>query len=171
MLLSLPQQIVRGFKADTKGGFPHFPPYHPKTFNWTLADNTTPQDIIITDIPWAVAWYADRISVWLPKNLEQIEEIEEIASSQQTPVQGIVISPYSFNNQKILSTGVPGKDYGDLFPLVYNSFASIGANQNLNFIDINPNFKPLAQRYQYKYPLLSYYIMYYSNRPVIRATE
>jgi hypothetical protein len=172
MLLSLPADLKRGLQAEGYGGFPHYPPYFPKAFNRTLADNTTTQDIIISDTPWAVAWYADRMSVWLPKTLKQIEEIEEIASNQQTPIQGIVISPYSFNNSKILSTGAPGRTYGDLFPLVYNSFARIGAGQNINFVDVNPQFKPLAQRYQYKQPLFSYgYIMYYSNRPVVASSE
>ena len=172
MLLSLPADLKRGLQAEGYGGFPHYPPYYPKAFNRTLADNTTTQDIIISDTPWAVAWYADRMSVWLPKNLKQIEEIEEIASNQQTPIQGIVISPYSFNNSKILSTGAPGRTYGDLFPLVYNSFARIGTGQNINFVDVNPQFKPLAQRYQYKQPLFSFgYIMYYSNRPVVSSSE
>lgn len=172
MLLSLPQDVLRGIRAEGYGGFPHYPPYFPRAFNRALADNTTTKDIIISDTPWAVAWYADRMSVWLPKDLKQIEKIEEIASNQQTPIQGIVISPYSFNKDKILSSGAPGRAYGDLFPLVYNSFARIGARQNLDFINVNPEFKSLAQRYQYKQPLFNYgYIMYYSNRPVVASTD
>ena len=172
MLLSLPKDLKNGLRAEGFGGFPHYPPYFPSAFNRTLADNTSPKDIIISDTPWAVAWYADRMSVWLPKNLEQIETIEEMAYDQQTPVQGVIISPYSFNADKILSSGTTEKAYGELFPLVYNSFAYIGANKNFGFIDVNPKFKSLAQRYEYKQPLYSRgYIMYYSNRPVVGSSD
>lgn len=172
MLLSLPKDLKKGLRAEGYGGFPHYPPYFPKAFNRTLADNTTPQDIIISDTPWAVAWYADRISVWLPKNLEQIQDIQDIASNQRTPVQGIVISPYSFNNQPILNSGAPGKTYGDLFPLVYNTFARIGSGKNINFVDLNPQFSGLSKQYPYKYPLFSQgYIMYYSSHPVIPSKD
>ena len=167
MMLSLPKSLKQGFQAEGYGGFPHYPPYFPKAFNRILADNTTEKDVIISDTPWAIAWYADRISVWLPKDLDQIKEVEEIASNQKTPIQGIVISPYSFNHDKILSTGAPGKTYGELFPLVYNAFGMIGARTNFSFIDINPQFKSLSQRYPYKIPLFSRgYIMYYSNGPI-----
>jgi len=167
MILSLPKNIKQGLRAEAYGGFPNYPPYFPRAFNRTLADNTTQKDVIISDTPWATAWYADRISVWLPKNLDQIKQIEQIASKKQTPVQGIIISPYSFNYDKILNTGVPGRQYGDLFPLVYNAFGVMGSNQKFDFIDLNPKFKKLSQRYPYKQPLFSRgYIMYYSNSPV-----
>jgi hypothetical protein len=172
MLLSLPQDIKQGIKAEGYGGFPHYPPYFPRAFNRTLADNTTEKDIIISDTPWAIAWYADRMSIWLPKDLEQIEDIEKLAADQQRPIQGIVISPYSFNNNKILSTGAPGTAYGELFPLVYNSFASIGSGQNRSFMRDNVQFRPLLQRYQYEQALFSQgYIMYYSNRAIIHSND
>ena len=172
MLLSLPKSIKTGIRAEGYGGFPHYPPYFPRAFNRTLADNTTEKDIIISDTPWAVAWYADRMSVWLPKNIEQIEQVEKLAADQQKPIQGIVISPYSFNNGKILSTGAPGTAYGELFPLVYNAFSRIGSGQNRSFLAVNPEFRPLLQRYQYEQPLFSRgYIMYYSNRAVIHSND
>ncbi len=170
MLLTTPQNIIRGMQHDGIGGFPHWPPYFPKSFNRTLADNTTTKDIIISDTPWAVAWYADRMSVWLPQDLEQIEEIEAIAGKQQTPVSGILISPYSFNSAPIYEAGAPQAPYGKLFPLVYGAWARFGNAPN--FIQLHPKFKPLAQRYQHAQPLFSYgYIMYYSNRPVVESAE
>ena len=172
MLLSLPQNIKRGMQAEGYGGFPHYPPYYPKAFNRDLADNTTTKDIIISDTPWAVAWYADRMSVWLPKNLKQIEYIEELASNQQKPVKGIVISPYSFNSAPILTASNPGRAYGELFPLVYNAFGYIGTGQNVNFVDIHPKFNSLSKRYQHKTPLFSNgYIMYFSTTPVVPVTD
>ncbi|NNJ86655.1 MAG: hypothetical protein HKP20_05740 [Akkermansiaceae bacterium] len=170
MLLTTPQNIIRGMQQDGIGGFPHWPPYFPKAYNRTLADNTTTKDIIISDTPWAVAWYADRMSVWLPENLEQIEQIETLASNQQTPVSGILISPYSFNSKNMIGNASPQGTYGELYPLVYGAWARFGNAPN--FIDLHPLFKPLSQRYQHKQPLFSYgYIMYYSNRPVVESVE
>ena len=165
MLLSIPKDLKMGLRAEGYGGFPHWPPYFPKVYNSTLANNTTGKDIIISDAPWAVAWYADRISVWLPRNLEQIKEIEALAESQGTSVSGILISPYSYNDEEIIDVGAPGGSYGDLYPLVFNIWARFGGASN--FIDTHKNFKPLSQRYQYQSPLTSYgYIMYYSKTPV-----
>jgi len=172
MLISMPQNIKRGLFAEGIGGAPHWPPYFPKVYNRTLADNTTTKDIIISDTPWAVAWYADRMSVWLPTDLEEIEKIEETASTQHTPVSGILISPYSYNFGKIYEIGRPEGPYGKLFPLVYDTWAKFGTNSRINFIDIHPRFKPLAQRYPNKQPLFSHgYIMYYSKNPVIPSVD
>jgi len=44
-----------------------YPPYHPPLIHglrtWTQTD-----ELLISDIPWAVAWYADRKAIWLPRN-------------------------------------------------------------------------------------------------------
>ena len=41
-----------------------YPPYHPQAIqmvaNWLKAD-----ELVMTDIPWAVAWYGQRQAVWL----------------------------------------------------------------------------------------------------------
>ena len=51
MLLSIPKSLKSGLQAEGYGGFPHWPPYFPKAFNRTLADNTSTKDIIISDTP------------------------------------------------------------------------------------------------------------------------
>jgi hypothetical protein len=42
-----------------------WPPYVPSMIS-VLNRWTTPEEIIASDMPWAVGWYADRRSVWLP---------------------------------------------------------------------------------------------------------
>ena len=164
MLLSIPKDLKMGLLAEGYGGYPQWPPYFPRVYNHTLADNTTEQDVIISDVPWAVAWYADRISVWLPENLEQIEEIESLAQNQGTPISGILITPYSFNDEKIMDVGAPNTSYGKLYPLVFNSWARFGGAPH--FIETHKDFKPLAKRYPYRHPLFSYgYITYHSKEP------
>ena len=171
MLLSIPQDIKRGLRADGYGGFPHWPPYLPSVYNRTLADNTDPNEIVISDTPWAVAWYADRMSAWLPQNLDQIEEIESIARTQQTPVSSILITPYSYASGNILkSVGSNNAPYGKLYPLVMGSWGYQG--NAANFVDTHPNFRPLSQRYPHKQPLYSYgQIMLYSARPISGSSD
>jgi len=170
MLLAIPQDLKRGIQMEGYGGAPQWPPYFPKVFNRALADNTSPQEIVISDTPWAVAWYADRMSAWLPTDLKQIRELEKIAYSQQTPVNGIVITPYSYNSKRILATGSPGAAYGDLYPLVFGAW---GYNaQAPNLIDIHPQFKDLSARYPHKQPLFGPgYIMYYSSRTLENSKD
>ena len=44
---------------------PYVPPYIAILSEWT-----TDEEIIASDMPWAVAWYADRKSLWLPMSLD-----------------------------------------------------------------------------------------------------
>lgn len=173
MMLALPQDITKGLRAEGYGGFPHYPPYIPSAFNRTIADNTSQKDIIMSDTPWAVAWYADRTSLWLPKNLKQIEKVEAIAEKQHTPLQGIIISPYSYNDEKILSSGNQTSGYGELFPLVYNAWCRIGTNNmDTEFIRVNKKYQALADRYPHQKSLYSKgYIMYYSDKPISESRK
>jgi hypothetical protein len=170
MLLSIPQDIKLGLRAEGIGGFPHWPPYYPKAINHTIAENTTYKDVIISDVPWAVAWYADRTSVWLPQNLEQIEKIEAIAIEQRTPVSGILITPYSFNSDRIMSIATPKASYGELYPLVFNIWGRMALAKPL--MDTHEAFRPLSRRYPHDHALISYGFMnYYSKRPVTYSID
>ena len=170
MLLSIPKTISHGIHIDNLGGVPQWPPYFPKVFNRNLADNTKPEEIIICDMPWAVAWYGDRMSMWLPHNLSQISAVEKIAHDQQTAVNGIVITPYSYNQGHILETGARNGPYGNLYPLVYGAWGKFAKGPN--FIDVDPDFKEISNRYPYKAPLFANnYIMLYSTRTVLPAKD
>ena len=170
MLLSIPQNVRLGLRAEGIGGFPHWPPYYPKAINHTLAENTTAKDVVISDVPWAVAWYADRTCVWLPQNLDQIEKIESLAIEQHTPVSGILITPYSFNSESIMSIATPKGSYGELYPLVFNVWGRMALAKP--FMDTHEAFKPLSRRYQHEHPMISYgFMTYYSKRPVTQSFD
>ena len=170
MLLSTPQDLQRGIQLDSRGGSAQWPPYFPKVFNRNITDNTKPDEIIISDTPWAIAWYADRMSVWLPRNLEEIEQVEELAKAQGTLVNGILITPYSYNHDHILATAASGKPYADLYPLVYGAWGTIAKGPNL--VDVDPAFKNFSRRYPYKQPLFrNGHIMFYSTRSVLPSKD
>jgi hypothetical protein len=90
MLLTLPWNIIsgmRGMKAN-------WPPYLPSAYT-AIKEGTDPQEIIVSDMPWAVAWYADRTSVWLPRTREQFMKLVANAKDQGTPIVGVLITPES----------------------------------------------------------------------------
>jgi hypothetical protein len=35
------------------------------------------REVMCTDMPWATAWYGDRVSILLPKNIEEFFEIND----------------------------------------------------------------------------------------------
>ncbi|MBU0610841.1 MAG: hypothetical protein KKI08_23380, partial [Armatimonadetes bacterium] len=49
---------------------------------------TTPA-VVLTDMPWAIAWYADRPALWLPRNDVDLRRIEQIVGQ----VRWLVLTP------------------------------------------------------------------------------
>lgn len=78
-------------------GRPHYPPYYPPALNITLADATNATDVIATDQPWAVAWYANRRALWLPRRIDDYQFLStEVFPKSGIAIQGIVITPSSY---------------------------------------------------------------------------
>ena len=91
MAVTLPRQILRG------GGFrdmPLYPPYLPRA-HVILNQYTQPEEVVVTDMPWATAWYADRLSAWVPRDLGQFEEMVQFFDGKSQPVAGMFMSPVS----------------------------------------------------------------------------
>jgi hypothetical protein len=55
---------------------------------------TKPNEIIASDMPWAVAWYSDRKSLWLPAKLETLTEFYNL-HTLGAPIAGIYLTPVS----------------------------------------------------------------------------
>jgi hypothetical protein len=53
-----------------------------------------PNEIIGSDMPWAVAWYADRRSLWLPFKPEELIDLSDY-KRLGAPIAGIYLSPVS----------------------------------------------------------------------------
>lgn len=69
---------------------PYIPPYIAILSEWTR-----PDEMIMSDMPWGVAWYADRKSLWLPMtikdyiNLNDYNQLKgEIVGMYLTPISG-----------------------------------------------------------------------------------
>jgi 4-amino-4-deoxy-L-arabinose transferase-like glycosyltransferase len=63
VLLCLPL----AFSIFSKANPVAYPPYYPPQIQ-EIANMMTERELIMSDIPWAVAWYGDRQSVWLTLN-------------------------------------------------------------------------------------------------------
>ena len=67
-----------------------FPPYYPPMIE-KLNDWYGDADIICTDMPWAVAWYADRKSLWLPLTIPDFNELNDFRFNQH--ITGLLLTP------------------------------------------------------------------------------
>jgi len=77
----------------------HYPPYAPPYIS-IINQWMEPTEVIASDIPWAVAWYADRRSVWLPDTVARFNEFHDFGSLGG-PVNGIYLTPVSGTENKM----------------------------------------------------------------------
>ncbi|MEQ1860985.1 MAG: glycosyltransferase family 39 protein [Chthoniobacteraceae bacterium] len=92
--------------GDTRGRV-QWPPYVPP-FIGMLSDWTTERELIASDVPWAVAWYGDRKSLWLPISVQNFIELNDY-NKLNGHVVGLYLTPYS-GNRNFVSDIIKG-DY------------------------------------------------------------
>jgi hypothetical protein len=85
--LSPPKMVVR------------WPPYMPPLIS-VLNDWMKPDEITASDMPWAVAWYADRRSLWLPDTLKVMIDLSDY-KTLGGPVNGLYLTPISGTENKL----------------------------------------------------------------------
>ena len=52
-----------------------YPPYHHRYIGW-IASMVDSGECMVTDIPWAVAWYGGKTSILLPKDIDGFFEVD-----------------------------------------------------------------------------------------------
>ena len=67
-----------------------WPPYCPPAIS-EISDWYSKDDIICTDMPWAVAWYADRKSLWLPLTVADFNNLNEFRFRGK--ITGLLVTP------------------------------------------------------------------------------
>ena len=70
-----------------------WPPYVPP-FIAVLHDWYGPQEVISSDMPWAVAWYANRKCLLLPDTIHAFDEISDYGTLG-SPIVGLYLTPVS----------------------------------------------------------------------------
>ena len=92
---------------------PYVPPYIAVLNNWMK-----PEEIIASDMPWAIAWYADRRSLWLPETVKAMTEFGDYGVLGG-PVNGLYLTPVS-GSQNTLSDILKG-EYRDWAGVILRS--------------------------------------------------
>jgi hypothetical protein len=78
--------------------FVRWPPYMPALIG-VLNDWMRPEEIVASDMPWAVAWYADRPSLWLPDTIQVMTDLGDY-NVLGGPVNGLYLTPISGTDNK-----------------------------------------------------------------------
>lgn len=139
---NLVRDIPLGF-ALRDAGQANFPPYYPPALYGKvspalpgLVDLTNPQDVIVTDQPWAVAWYSNRKAVWLPESVYMFDEITKWVNSTGSQIQGILITPTSTTDVKRGMTDIMARN-GEFAPLAMEaSVLLIDPKHNTRITDL-----------------------------------
>ena len=178
-LFQLPRQLYIGIWTSARG-IPHFPPYYPAAMNGKLHNMTNEKDLVVTDQPWGVAWYADRKALWMPRSLEDLtRNLEPIFHRAGQNIQGFLITPSSHSMQAGGITGVI-REAGDFAPLALEGkLLLLAPRHNMAFAELfttnaNPKStaRPLASLvssqgiYRHRNFLLGAEMVYYSREDV-----
>ena len=107
-------------------------PYYIPSMLAAYGEMVKPNEAIATDIPWAVAWYAQRPAIWLPMDRKQLDTLRDTGKEHGQPVTGILFSqlilqspPFSLVDRR--SPNFDYRDYILFYPTMTlggNSFAS-----------------------------------------------
>src|ERR1700692_4267591 len=110
-----------------------WPPYVPPAIA-VLNQWMKPDEIIASDMPWAIAWYADRRSLWVPETVKIMTDFNDY-KILGGPVNGLYLTPvcgsqntlgdilkgeYRDWSSVILRTVIPEK-----FPLKWETFLGL----------------------------------------------
>ncbi len=194
-ILNLPLEIHRGIWLSNLA-HPHYPPYYPAALNAysqekdkevSLVDKSNEQDIIVTDQPWAVAWYSNRKALWMPRRIDDYaNDLEPIIDKAGQKIQGFLITPSSHSpNHETAVAKRPGglkgimMENGDFAPLMLEgSVLLLVPKHNLALADLfltteakRKTARPLgtivssAGQFPYRHFILGTEIIYYSRQP------
>ena len=91
-----------------------YPPYYEPGIS-LLGTWTAPRNVIASDMPWAVAWYADRPSRWIPNKLKDMTRLRD---NNKLPgnLVGLFLTPISRNTPFV--TSVLQGEYKEYQPLI-----------------------------------------------------
>ena len=73
-----------------------------------------PEEITASDMPWAIAWYANRRSIWLPENITTLTEFDDYKIFG-APVHGLYLTPISGSQNTL----------GDILKGEYRDWATV----------------------------------------------
>lgn len=115
IICALPMVFTIALKE--KKGRVHWPPYVPPYIS-VLNDWMEPTEVIASDMPWAIAWYADRRGLWIPDTIAAFNTYNDFLVVG-APVRGLYLTPIS-GSQNNLSDILKG-EYKDWAMVILRS--------------------------------------------------
>lgn len=169
LLLKLPQDVRVGMMMQRQGGQPQWPPYFAPVLNLTLKQLVPNDKMLYSDQPWAVAWYADRTCVWLPRELRDFEEIELAAATLDASSVGILITPSSYNSCGLYELR---DKYQEFTSMVMDGPAIMAVMPgDGRLIENDRKIADVVKRFPYRVRIMDFFMTFYSDRPVKTADE
>jgi len=149
LLCTLPMIFASPWLSPPKP-FVRWPPYMPPLIS-VLNDWMKPDEVTASDMPWAIAWYANRRALWLPDTLSILTDLSDY-KTLGGPVNGLYLTPISGTDNKFRDI-VKGeyKDWALLiqrtqvlekFPLKWNTVALGYENECIFLSDHDREHQP-----------------------------
>jgi len=167
LVLELPRQARIGLSVRDRGGYPHWPPYYAPALensdgglNGIVREN----EVVFSDQPWAVAWYADRVSIWLPPTKEGFLKLESAALNQQTPIVGVLISPSSHGAENVSRATDLYRDFSAM--VLEGKVMQATNSRNISIYKESPKINEIAARYPYRRPMVGLDMIFYSDKVI-----
>jgi hypothetical protein len=113
LLCALPAIFTVPWLAPAKAWI-RWPPYAPPHIA-TLHSWMQPNEITASDMPWAVAWYADRCALWLPETPKTLTDLSDY-NVLGGPVNGLYLTPISGSQDKLAD--ILKGEYKDWAPFI-----------------------------------------------------
>jgi len=113
LLCALPAIFTIPWFAPPKGSIrwpPYAPPYIATLHNWMQ-----PNEITASDMPWAIAWYADRRALWVPDTIKTFTDLSDY-NVLGGPVNGLYLTPISGSQNKLAD--ILKGEYKDWSPFI-----------------------------------------------------
>lgn len=118
LLCALPAIFTISWFAPPKGAIrwpPYAPPYIATLHNWMQ-----PNEITASDMPWAIAWYADRRALWVPDTIKTFTDLSDY-NVLGGPVNGLYLTPISGSQNKLAD--ILKGEYKDWAPTILRSMS------------------------------------------------
>ncbi len=111
LLCALPMLLTLASpkKADVRWP-PYIPPYISVLNKWM-----EPHEIIASDMPWAIAWYADRRGLWVPDTIKTFTDLHDYETFGG-PLNGLYLTPISGSTNTL--SNITRGEYRDWAPMI-----------------------------------------------------
>ena len=111
-----------------------------------------------------MAWYADRMSIWMPTTKTGFEKLDRAATDLGSAPVGILITPTSHGSKDMRSLA---EEYGDFTSLVINGRVFLATfPPGISIYDKDPKLQTISKKYAYPQTVIGMDMVYYSDRPL-----